>query len=310
MTGLGPKVSVIIPAYNRADLLRRSIDSVLAQTYRNFEVIIVDDASSDNTAEVVEGFQDSRVRYLCHESNKGAPTARNTGINAARAEFIAFQDSDDVWKPDKLTKQMARFDANPSLAVVYCGLLRHDNGRTTYIPDRRIKTRKGDIFRALLHGNFVSTQTLVVRRSALAQIGGFVKDLPRYQDWELAIRLSRVYPFDLVDEALVHIYSTLGNITSDGPAGLRAIEMILADHYDVISEDRKALAGFFFKIGFFRSLFLDGENARSYFVKAIRTAPWSLRAWVGLLLSCLGHRALPLTRLIYRHRKRIESALG
>jgi glycosyltransferase involved in cell wall biosynthesis len=294
MPGHEPRVSVVLPVYNRAHLLERSLGSILAQTYRDFQVIVVDDASTDNTSEVVEQFRDPRVRYLRHQNNKGAPGSRNTGIMNAKGEFVAFQDSDDEWKPDKLAKQMARFDADPRLTVVYSGVLRHDDDRLTYIPDRHIKKREGDISHALLRENFVSTVTLIVRRRGLLEVGGFVEDLPRFQDWELAIRLSQAYSFGLVDEPLVDVYPTPGNITSDGPAGILALEKILGRHYDVISGDPEALARFFFKIGFFRGLYQHGENARPYLVKAVKTAPWRPYVWLGLLLSYLGPRALAL----------------
>lgn len=305
-----PSVTVILPTYNRAHLSRRSVGSVLAQTYENLELIVVDDASTDKTSEVVRAFRDSRLRYLRHENNKGAPAARNTGINAARGEFIAFQDSDDEWKPDKLAKQMARFATDPKLAVVYCGMLRHNEGCKTYIPDRRIKTRSGDISQALLRGNFVGTPAMVVRRTDLLKVGGFVEDLPRFQDWEFAIRLSRAYPFDLVDEALVEVYSTPGNITSDGPAGARACEMILERHYDAISKDREALARMYAHIGFYKSLYQQGDGARLCFLKALGAAPWSLPGWAGLLLSFLGPRALSLARQARRNLRHTGHALG
>jgi glycosyltransferase involved in cell wall biosynthesis len=99
-------VSVVIPTYNRASLLGRAIKSVLEQTYQDFEIIVVDDASTDNTEEVVRNLRDRRIRYLRHEKNRGGSAARNTGIRAAWGQYIAFQDSDDEWLPEKLKKQM------------------------------------------------------------------------------------------------------------------------------------------------------------------------------------------------------------
>ena len=101
-----PTVSVVIPTYNRAPLIGRSIKSVLNQTYQDFEIIIVDDASTDNTKEVVSNFNDERIRYIQHEENKGEAAARNTGIKATRCDYIAPQDSDDEWIPEKLSTQI------------------------------------------------------------------------------------------------------------------------------------------------------------------------------------------------------------
>lgn len=104
-----PKVSVIIAAYNRAHLIGRALRTVLEQTYNDFEVIIVDDASTDNTENVIKSFDDARIKYIRHDKNKGAAAAWNTGIRASKGEYIAFQDSDDEWAEDKLEKQMNAF---------------------------------------------------------------------------------------------------------------------------------------------------------------------------------------------------------
>ena len=114
MNGKTPKVSVIIPTYNRAHLVGRAIRSVLNQTYQDFEIIVVDDGSTDNTEEVVKSFNDPRIRYIRHEKNRGGSAACNTGIRAARGEYIAFQDSDDEWLPEKLEKQMQVFENTPT----------------------------------------------------------------------------------------------------------------------------------------------------------------------------------------------------
>src|SRR4030043_1337098 len=110
MNKAAPTVSVIIPTYNRAHLVGRSIRSVLNQTYQDLEVIVVDDGSKDNTAEIVRGITDPRIVFLKHEKNRGVSAARNTGLKAARGKYIAFQDSDDEWLPQKLEKQLELFN--------------------------------------------------------------------------------------------------------------------------------------------------------------------------------------------------------
>jgi len=115
-------VSIVIPTYNRAGLLSRTIQSVLNQTYQDFEIIIVDDGSTDKTEEVVKSFNSKKIFYNRHEENKGANAARNTGIKASRGEYIAFQDSGDEWLPQKLERQMKVFEnASPEVGVVYTG---------------------------------------------------------------------------------------------------------------------------------------------------------------------------------------------
>lgn len=115
-----PTVSVILPTYNRAHLLERAIQSVLDQTYPDFEIIVVDDASIDNTVNIIKGIINERIRYIRHEKNKGAAAARNTGIKLAKGKYIAFQDSDDEWLRDKLEKQIKIFETvSPEVGVVY-----------------------------------------------------------------------------------------------------------------------------------------------------------------------------------------------
>ena len=130
--GQSTAVSVVIPSYNRAHLVKRAIDSVLNQTYREFEVIVVDDASTDGTAEIVKGLADQRVRYVKHQANRGVSESRNTGIKAAKGHLIGFLDSDDEWLPHKLRKQIDRFNELPSdTGVVYgaCLMVDEETGK-------------------------------------------------------------------------------------------------------------------------------------------------------------------------------------
>lgn len=118
-----PTVSIIIPTYNRSKTIKRSINSVLYQTYDDFEIIVIDDGSSDGTDKVIKEFNDSRIKYVRHELNRGASAARNTGIKLSRGKYIAFQDSDDVWVPDKLEKQMNVFKSSENnFGVVFSAL--------------------------------------------------------------------------------------------------------------------------------------------------------------------------------------------
>ena len=133
------KVSIIIPTYNRADVLSLSVQSVLQQTYADFELLIVDDGSSDNTDIVVESWHDDRIRYLKLPENKGVAAARNEGIRQAKYDYIAFQDSDDCWMPDKLEKQMDFFMQNPEADLLYCPYeCQKADGTVIFVPDSTI----------------------------------------------------------------------------------------------------------------------------------------------------------------------------
>ncbi len=144
---------------------------------------------------------------------------------------------------------------------------------------------------ALLFGNFVSTQTLVVQRDCLEKAGLFFDHLPRFQDWELAIRLSADCEFRLIDEALVRSYSTTDSITSDGPAGAEALEMILQRHHERFAQDRCALANVYFLFGYFEFLYRSLDGGRTAFLQSIRLHPGRVKPWLALALSLLGRRA-------------------
>lgn len=193
------QVSVVIPAYNRAALLARTLESVLGQTFPDFEIIVVDDGSTEDIAAVVARFPDAPITFIRQETNQGAGAARNRGVQAARGEFIAFLDSDDEWEPEKLERQVARFaETGPKVGVV-----------TTWIRimpfDHPVNEhdRRGDLHDLLLTDNCVGTMSgPLVRKSLLQEIGGFDESLPSCQDWDLWLRLSTLCHYDLVPAPL------------------------------------------------------------------------------------------------------------
>lgn len=157
---------MIIPTHNRVDCLPTALASVLRQTWSDLEVLVVDDASTDGTAEYLARFPDPRVRVVRLDRQQGAGGARNEGLKRLRNEWIAFQDSDDCWAPRKLEKQMAAADrSGPELGVVYCRCRRGSGRGGAVFPPLRVPAASGMIFDALLGGNLVSTQTALVRRA-------------------------------------------------------------------------------------------------------------------------------------------------
>ena len=184
-------VSVIIPTYNRAHVLPRAIESVLKQTYTELELIVVDDASTDDTAAVMTAITDPRVRYVRKEHG-GAAAARNRGIAEAKGEFIAFQDSDDVWHSDKLEKQLAYLQAERADAV-FCAFHRCEEGGDVWQTFPHEEIHGGVIrYEELLFENLVSTQTLLAKREVLQQ-ERFNERYPALEDWELALRIARAF---------------------------------------------------------------------------------------------------------------------
>lgn len=219
-----PRVSVVIPTHNRPEMLERALRSVLAQTYQDFEVVVVDDGSAEPASRVVERLSDQRVRVLRLDPNRGMGRARNAGIAETRGEWVAFLDDDDEWLPEKLSLQMARLDADtaPKTAVVYCycnqiGAL----GISKVRPKDPLP--EGDVFKALvknLHSR--SPSAYVIKRSVLLEVGSFDPEMPRADDIELWFRMAVAgHHFVAVQEALVikHEHGE-GQVTRDPIAGV------------------------------------------------------------------------------------------
>jgi len=203
---LTPIVSVIIPTHNRASLLPRAVLSVLGQTMTSLECIVIDDASSDDTPAVVQGFaSDERFRYIRHESNKGGSAARNTGIKASRGQYIALLDDDDEWLPSKLEKQMHLFTKCPAaVGLVYCWMDYYDS-RGQLMKEHH-PTCRGYVFPLLLGSNEIGgCPTLVLRKEVVEAVGGFDESLTIEDDWDFVLRVCKRVEVDVVPEVLVRV---------------------------------------------------------------------------------------------------------
>lgn len=283
------KISVIIPTYNRASLIERALQSVLDQDYPDIEVIIVDDYSTDNTEDVVKSVNDPRIRFIKHSHNKGANAARNTGIREASGDYIAFQDSDDEWMPGKLAKQIEVFKHAPAdTGVVYTAFWRIEGNEKNYTPSRDVLMTDGYLFEELLKRNFITTQSILLKKACFEEVGLFDETMPRLQDWELLLRLSKRYPFFFIDEPLVNVYHTSGSITSNQEALTKALELLLEKHYGDFAKYRKTLANFNCYIG--QQFFLSGDLKKSlyYCKEALKIRPGNPKFWLILATFLLG----------------------
>jgi glycosyltransferase involved in cell wall biosynthesis len=196
-------ISVIIPTYNYGRYVREAIDSALAQTHPPFEVIVVDDGSTDETPRVLAEFG-QRIRVIRQE-NQGVAAARNTGVAAARGEYLALLDSDDVWKPRKLELQIARFEADPALGLVHCGAETFDGtGRTLTV---LLHGTEGWVAEEMLRLDRHVVQGpgsgILVPRRIVEEVGGFDDRLPPSDDWEICYRIALRYRIGFVREVLV-----------------------------------------------------------------------------------------------------------
>lgn len=229
------KVSVIIPTYNRASTIKRAIDSVLGQTYQDFELIVVDDGSTDDTQQIVDSYKDSRVRYLKTEERRGANHARNVGIQNAKGEYIAFQDSDDLWFKDKLEKQMDVFRMQDDVDIVFSRFMRrYLDGSTELIPNKNFTQEMlgKDIAHILSRENVIGTPTMIVRKQCFVQYGLFDIEAPRFQDWEINLRFAQGARFFCVDEPLVEINESEKSITNTKGSEFSGLAFLIKKHAD------------------------------------------------------------------------------
>ena len=217
-----PLVSVVIPAYNAASFITRTIESVIEQTYRELEILIVDDGSCDRTPQIVQAYaqKDARVKLL-QQANAGVAAARNFGIRAAKGEFVAPIDADDVWHPKAMTKIMAEFLAgSPDLGVVYTWSADIDehNQQTGGFHAAEVD---GDVYKTLICHNFLgNASSTVIRKTCLDKVGGYDRQLKAKgaqgcEDWDLYLRLAEQYKFGVVPEFLVGYRKVLGSMSGD-----------------------------------------------------------------------------------------------
>lgn len=189
-----PKVSVIIPTYNLCDLLRSTIDSVLAQTLGNLELIIVDDGSTDDTRDVVQSIEDRRVRYF-HKDNGGTPSARNYGLARAKGEFVAFLDHDDLWPPNYLDVMIGNLEKKPEFGLGYSFFtVWYSDGREV-MSYKASESKSGWLTLEMFKNGFVLTSASVIRRSVLGGLGYDEALRQSYEDGDFLLRLSMRTPF-------------------------------------------------------------------------------------------------------------------
>ncbi len=195
-----PLVTVIIPTYNRGWILKEAIESVLSQDFGDFELIVVDDGSTDNTMEILDGYD--RDITVLRQENHGVSAARNAGIAFASGQFIAFLDSDDMWLPGKLASQIDFFNSNPDALICQTQELWVRNGKRVN-PKRRHKKFSGMIFKQSLPLCIVSPSAVMLKKSLLDKTGLFDESLPACEDYDLWLRIGCKYPVFLIDTPLI-----------------------------------------------------------------------------------------------------------
>lgn len=247
-----PLVSVIIPTYNRAYCIENAVKSVLAQDYENMEILILDDGSTDETEAVIGKMEDKRIFYQKNSCNCGAAVTRNIGIQMAKGEYIAFQDSDDIWLPEKLKQQVQVLEDSTYGMVYSCFEREFPDGRVEKVPRDGIQqeAKQGYIYPYLLAESYISTQTMLVRKEILQQIQGFDEALKSYEDYDLAIRIAKCCQVAFIDEILVHLNTLPDSIDMDMMRGMISSCYLLKKYekdlklYDIYERKHKVIMDF------------------------------------------------------------------
>lgn len=206
------KVSVIVPTYNRAHMVTETIDSILNQTFKDFELIVVDNCSSDNTEEVIKSYADKRVRYFKHQNNRIVAVNRNYGISKAQGEYIAFCDDDDLWMPDKLERQLQEFEKDSQIGLVCTNLINFDeNGEHGKIVTNELKD-SDFTFESLIWRNRIVCSSILVKKKVIDDVG-VMDESPEFftaEDYELWLRIAKKYKVKYISLPLVKYRNHFG----------------------------------------------------------------------------------------------------
>jgi glycosyltransferase involved in cell wall biosynthesis len=290
-----PEITVVITCFNYGHYLEGCLNSVLSQTYENYEIVVVDDGSKDNTLEVMEGYSGLQNLHFLQQENCGQAKAKNRGIEYAKGRYVAFLDADDLWEKEKLKKQIQRF-ANPTVGVVYSrARLIDEKGIPLAFkdPGKYLKPRSGMVLHWLLFDNFVWFSSAIVRRECLERFGFFDEALRMGIDWDLWLKISTKYEFDFVDEPLLlyrvgHSGQMSKNVEVRQQCSDRIFEKFLKTHPGTVDKEmvREAYCYTFCNRG---NHYRHVDKRKSYknFFKAIKKMPFNKEPYKGLIKNLI-----------------------
>lgn len=306
-----PLVSVVIPTYNRAALLQRAIRSVLAQTVHDFELLIIDDGSYDNTEEIVRGFADARVHYRKIEINGGGSAARNVGIRAARGEYLSLLDSDDEWLPEFLENLLEIFRVTK---LPHLGLVSSDHRQIGPDPGMDAPGWYCRI-RGWAHDDLMNEMKIVgipstwlIREDPKEDRVLFDANLPALQDVDYQLRFSRVYQIDWIAESLVLRHKHRGEHVGN-PANIACARTMMLKKYEHELANRPGqLAKLHLRAATEYHLISDRMHTLRHLVRAVRTRPTDLRYLSRLLLVAVGFGPAEIVPSFVRRRRRKQKS--
>lgn len=289
------KVSVIIPTFNRNSFLESAIESVLTQTFRDFEIIIVDDASSDDVHECLKQFDDPRLKHIRHKVNRGEAGARNTGIENSTGEYIAFLDDDDTWLPEKIEQQLSVLENLPAkVAGIYSGYvaIEFSSKKTLYT---KVPAMRGDICNDLLVRNLIGTpSTVMIRRACIQQAGLFDENLCYGVDHDFYLRIAKHYHFEYIKKPLVKYTIHEKRLTNNPDIVAKGLEAFSRKYSEKICtmnfRRSKHLGLGYLSVGVSYCFRGDTQKGIEALKKSIRIYPFEPRAYLNLIFSWTGVR--------------------
>ena len=289
MNDPAPHFSVILPTRNRSRLLARAVASVLAQTFGDLELVVVDDASSDDTAAVLATIDDPRMLVIRLPRPGGAAAARNRGLAAARGTLVAFQDSDDAWRPHKLAAHHDAMRAAPAGVIASVGSFRHHRGDAAHDVVHAPGVVAGEeVARRIVHGLSLGTVSLAAQRDAVARAGGFDESLPRLQDIELCLRLARLGDFVFLGEVLADVHHSADSISADATRFDEAITAIARKHRAVFRRHARGYSYQLYRAGKYHAFEGRYRAAIPLLARSLGRDPANWRAIVMLAAIGLG----------------------
>lgn len=276
-------VSIVIPVYNRADIIERTVNNMLQQSFKDIEVIVVDDGSTDNINDVMQHYNDNRVRYIKIKENKGACHARNVGVNIAKGEYIAFQDSDDLWKAEKIEHQLkclTRADADICICrmdqIYENGVRKEFHGEMFNQESINLENELGK--------SFFSTQLIFGKKCCFLE-EPFDETFPRFQDWDLGIRLVKKYKIVFLDEILVERYLQSNSVSNNASKGYVAGKLLLEKYRDDYIQYPKSKAKF---LAFYAKLQeLNNESSHENLKESLQL-DFKMKTLVKYILQSVG----------------------
>jgi glycosyltransferase involved in cell wall biosynthesis len=284
-----PKVSVVIPTYNRSQYLARAIRSVLGQSFQDFEIVVVDDASTDNTPQIVRSFQDPRIRYFRHDTNRKEAGSRNTGVQNSLGEYVAFLDDDDEWLPQKLALQVDLLDkGSAKLGAVYSSFLKVD-AESRKVLGPWVAKKRGSIYKDLSVQNWIGIpSTVVLRCQCFDTVGLFDEKIEFGLDYDMWIRIAQVYEYEYLEEPLVLRSINHTRLSTNHALVLKGAENQLNKYTEFFSANRRSYSRRLLGLGVLYCYNGDVQKGRAAFVQAIQCNPLEMRNYYNLALSLLG----------------------